>query len=527
MYRFIIMIRIPPPLRAVLGAGLLALPTVADASPGELRLKRIVSGLNQPLYLTAPVGDADRLFILERAGRIRIYRHSTGNLDSSPFIDLSSDFDTAYSIAFDPNYATNGYFYIHGLLGSPRDVVVRRYTVSGDPDVGDPQSADAVMTIMPDGNHNGGWLGFSPLDGLLYITSGDGSSAGTHDPENDAQNPGNQIGKLLRIDVTADQFPQDETRNYTIPEANPYDDDGGIGEVRCIGFRNPWRASFDRATGDLFIGDVGEVSREEINLLQAGDTEKRNYGWRVREGSIATPTGNFGGGIPVDGVDPILDYVWGVNRSVTGGYVYRGDQMPSLRGTYFYGDYVSKMIGSFRLENGAVMDHSNLTSTLVPDTGSIAGLVSFGEDAAGELYIVSMHTGSVFHITRPYYIWLASHFSPAEMNDAIVSNPDADPDNDQLATLLEYVVGHDPRTASNPQAAFEYSAPDGKATVRVTLDPQACDVSLHLESSSDMKTWSTANTTVLAHTETVFEARDELSGADTSQRYIRIVATIE
>ncbi len=203
-------------------------------------------------------------------------------------------FTQCRSIASDPLFDSNGYFYVCGIVGTT-DVVVRRYKVSDDDtDVADPDSRTAILTTMPAVGHLAGWIGFAN-DGMLDVTTGDGSPTPTHDPENDSQNAENLIGKVLRIDVRSDDFPDDDSRNYAIPPDNPYAIGSGSPEIQAIGFRNPWRASFDRLTGGLWVGDVAQNNREDIDFIAAGDLSMKNFGWRLREGSIATPTGIYGG----------------------------------------------------------------------------------------------------------------------------------------------------------------------------------------------------------------------------------------
>ena len=513
--------RVLPLAFSLFCALLLSIPAPA----GELSLVRLNASFSQPLWATSPPGDHDRLFVLQRTGSVRIYKKSTGSLVSQPFIDLGADgFSQCYSLVFHPDYAANGYFYVIGIVVATGDVTVRRYSVSDDnPDTADPGSRFDIITTMPDGSHNGGWLGFSPTDGTLHITTGDGSTSPLHDPENDSQNRDNLIGKLLRIDVSGDDFPEDDTRNYRVPPDNPYASGGGSPEIRSIGLRNPWRASFDRETGDLWIADVGQNAREEINVIADGDLTEKNFGWRLREGTIATPSGGVGGDRPSANIDPIFEYGPIGQQSITGGYVYRGSALPWLVGTYLYGDFMTNEIGSLRYEGGGITDATDLTQDLVPNVGTLSSLVSFGEDAAGELYIVGL-SGSVFMITRPYLVWLRQHIPVSGQDGA-----DEDPDGDGLATVFEYVIGTSPTNPSGEAGAeaFEYFlAEGGLPTVRIHRDASATDVTLKLQTSSDLLNWSEEMTTVLSDTAELFEARDDVPVSQ-RRRFLRVLASLE
>ncbi|KKK75600.1 hypothetical protein LCGC14_2872090, partial [marine sediment metagenome] len=322
---------------------------------GEVGTERIASGLSRPVFVTAPPGDTSRLFIVEQwTGMIKILNLSSGTINATPFLDIDglsgASEQGLLGLAFDPDYATNNRFYVN-LTASSEDTYVRRYEVSANPDIADANSATTVMTFyQPQWNHNGGWLGFGP-DGYLYVSTGDGGggydtgtghTAGTG---NSQDTTNNLLGKLLRIDVGVgvDDFPGDPNRNYGIPASNPFVAVSGDDEIWAYGLRNPWRPSFDRLTGDLYIADVGQETREEINFQSAGSPGGQNYGWRLREGTVQTPGGG-GGAKPTGAVDPIYDYNHGFGptegHSLTGGYVYRGP-IAELKGLYFFADYVS------------------------------------------------------------------------------------------------------------------------------------------------------------------------------------------
>lgn len=366
-------------------------------APSTLTAEVVVTGLStdKPVFVCAPPGDTGRLFIVTQVGRIYIYNLGTQSLNATPFLDISGQTTTngergLLGMAFHPNYASNGKFYInHTDLSG--DTLIRQYTVSGDPDVANAASGVTLKTIaQPFSNHNAGCLQFSPNDGYLYAAMGDGGSA--NDPSENAQNDGSLLGKMLRLDV-------DNPPSY-VPASNP----GPLPEVWAKGLRNPWRFSFDRRTGDIYIGDVGQDTREEVDYQSASSIGGENYGWDCREGLIAAPgdgVDNFGcdpngGGY----TDPILDYNTndGNNCTIIGGYVYRGCAIPWLNGTYFYADWCAGWVKTFRYDGNALSDGQDVTADLNDGiSGSMNSIVSFGEDAAGELYIVS-YGGTIYRI---------------------------------------------------------------------------------------------------------------------------------
>lgn len=351
-----------------------------------LRLEQVASGLSSPLYLTAPPSDP-RLFIVEQPGRIRIVRD--GQLLATPFLDIRSRIRSGgerglLSVAFHPDYASNGFFYVNytDLQGATR---VERYQVGSDPDAANPDSAKLILMVpQPFANHNGGLNKFGP-DGMLWIGMGDGGGAG--DPQRHGQNRQSLHGKMLRIDVNGGD-------PYAIPPDNPFINSTDTRpEIWALGLRNPWRFSFDRATGDLYVGDVGQNALEEIDVEPAGEGG-RNYGWPIMEGTrcFDPPSGCDTSGLTL----PVLDYGRDAGCSVTGGYVYRGSAIPGLVGRYLYGDYCSNRVWTFRWQDGVVSEHVELTDDL-ESTERIEGLTSFGEDAAGEFYLVSQG-GAVYRI---------------------------------------------------------------------------------------------------------------------------------
>jgi glucose/arabinose dehydrogenase len=345
----------------------------ADPPPdGGVKLEEVVSGLESPVFLTAPAGDA-RLFVVEQPGRIRVVEN--GRLLPEPFLDLTDQVKYGgeqglLSVAFHPDYARNGYLYVDYTDGNGT-TRIERYRVSGtDRNRADPASVKRLLTIeQPYANHNGGLVVFGP-DEKLYIGMGDGGSGG--DPQGNGQNPDVLLGKLLRIDV-------DQGEPYGIPAGNPYAKGGGRGEIWSIGMRNPWRFSFDRTAGLLYVADVGQSSWEEVDVVPASQAGL-NYGWNVAEGNHC-----YGGDSCDRGgtVTPALEYDHSDGCSITGGYVYRGKRLPALAGHYFYADYCRGWIRSFRYDDGKAEEPKDW------DLGNVGQVLSFGEDSAGELYVLT------------------------------------------------------------------------------------------------------------------------------------------
>ncbi|HUP51908.1 MAG TPA: PQQ-dependent sugar dehydrogenase, partial [Longimicrobiales bacterium] len=307
--------------------------TAPDGHEPMVAAEVVVQGLEAPVFLTAPEGD-DRLFVVERGGRVVIVDNSVAL--PQPFLDVSSLITAGgeqglLGLAFHPDYASSGHFFVNYTDADDASTEVVRYTVSADPDVADPDSDVTVISVdQPYTNHNGGMIAFGP-DGMLYIGMGDGGSGGGEpDPENQAQRPETLLGSMLRLDV-------DGGTPYAIPADNPF-----VGHVSyreetwAYGLRNPWRWSFDRQTGDLYIGDVGQTEREEISFQPGSSDGGENYGWRIMEG---TACHNPPSGCPMTGLTlPIHDYSLVPECAVTGGYVYRGSALPDLVGRYFFGD---------------------------------------------------------------------------------------------------------------------------------------------------------------------------------------------
>ena len=352
---------------------------VEAAAPPEIALRAVVTGLEKPVYVT-PAGDGSgRLFVVEQEGTIRIVRD--GRLLPRAFLDIRRRVIDGgelglLSVAFHPQYARNGRFYVNYTADSGNlQTVIAEYRVSADdPDVADTAERVLLEIPQPFRNHNGGLNLFGP-DGMLYIGMGDGGSGG--DPLNNGQRLDTLLGKLLRIDV-------DGGSPYRVPPDNPFvDRSAARPEIWASGLRNPWRVSFDRATGRLFLGDVGQNRWEEIDLIAKGG----NHGWRIMEGAhcFNPETGCRTTGL----ILPIAEYGRDLGCSVTGGYVYRGTRIRDLVGRYLFSDYCTGRLWSLRQSGGRwVMEELRATGLTVS---------SFGEDQAGELYVVD-HRGAVYQI---------------------------------------------------------------------------------------------------------------------------------
>lgn len=363
-----------------------ASPTPARFNPTafNLELRLITDALDEPLYATHADDGSGRLFVVEKAGTIRIV--TDGNVSPTPFLDIrqlvgsTGSEQGLLSAAFHPDYATNGRFFVN-YTDTNGDTVIARYSVSDDPDRADPNSARTILILdQPYANHNGGLLLFGP-DGYLWVGTGDGGSAG--DPHDNAQNPQVLLGKMLRLDVDAGD-------PYAIPPDNPFVGDPGVrDEIWTMGLRNPWRYSFDRATGDLYIADVGQNAYEEIDLQRANSRGGENYGWSMMEGFHCYPprTGCNQRGLAL----PIAEYSHELGCSVTGGYVYRGSAYPRLAGAYYFGDYCSGLIWAL-YQNEA----GEWTKTRLLDTD--LSISSFGEDGTGEVYLTDLRGGGLYQL---------------------------------------------------------------------------------------------------------------------------------
>jgi glucose/arabinose dehydrogenase len=355
--------------------------------PAGYEWQVVVDGMARPLDLLSPPGDQQRIFIVEQGGVIRILQD--GALLDTPFLDISAKVKREgneqglLGLAFHPQFAENGYLYVNytGQTGVGDTVIARYSLLDGDPNQADPNSEVVLLTVaQPYANHNGGGMVFGP-DGYLYMSLGDGGSAG--DPQGNAQNLDTYLGKLLRVDVDGDE-------PYAIPASNPFSAGGGLPEIFAYGLRNPWRFSFDRATGDLYIADVGQNAWEEIDFQPAGAPGGWNYGWDYLEGTHAFE------GQPPEGAllaAPVFEYQHGIGCSVTGGYVYRGTALPEFNGIYLFSDYCSGRVwGLLQAADGSWMNKELF------QTGW--NVSSFGLDAQGELYLIDQSGGTVYKLVR-------------------------------------------------------------------------------------------------------------------------------
>jgi len=368
-------------------------PPPPGPSP-SLTIELVTGGLDFPLGLVSPPGDP-RLFVVEKDGRIRIVRN--GTLLPTLFLDHRASVSTAgeqglLGLAFHPDFAANGLFVLNYTDPTGRTVLSTMRVSTTDPDRADPATEVIGLTVdQPFSNHNGGDLAFGP-DGFLYAGLGDGGGAG--DPQNNGQRPATLLGALLRLAV-------DPTTGAMQPApGNPFAGQAGSRpEIWAIGLRNPWRFSFDRATGDLYIADVGQNRREEINVARAADGAGRgggaNYGWNVMEGTLCfNPASNCNtAGLVV----PVLEYDHSRGCSVTGGHVYGGGAIPEEAGVYFYGDFCTGQVRSFRLQGSSAVEVRDRPELDVP-----GNLTSFGLDAAGELHLLSVSggNGQLFRMVR-------------------------------------------------------------------------------------------------------------------------------
>lgn len=418
---------------ALLSAGLANAQTVKAPAPGrQLSLdpprlgtdRLITSAVSLTGAFSAP-SDASRLFLLEQRGRIMVLDLNTQTVNATPFLDIDaicsngggSGESGLLGLAFHPNYVSNGLFYIHYSRATDGAMIIAEYARL-TADTADAGSARILLTL-PDvnSNHNAGWLGFSPLDGYLYICTGDGGNAcdsgGGHTAgTGNAQDlTSNLYGKMLRIDPTGGV-------PYAIPGDNPFVGISGDDEIWAYGLRNPWRASFDSATGDLYIGDVGQDKREEIDYQSAASVGGENYGWRCREGNIcsaggasncvattgcACPSADPGMTAPIHDMSHQSPPAPATGIcAVVGGYVYRGSAFPHIVGHYFFADFCGNAVWGFTVHNGVKLHYKDWKPDLSPslDGFNITAIRSFAEDANGELYIVT--TTAVYKIVpRP------------------------------------------------------------------------------------------------------------------------------
>lgn len=359
-----------------------ATPTTTPSPPPSwpaIALTPVADDLASPIYVTHAGDGSGRLFVVEREGMIRILQD--GQPLDEPFLDIRGRVECCsselglFSMAFSPTYAENREFYVSYTAAAQGRIVSRisRFRTTADDNIADPDSEQIVLSYnQVEANHNGGQIAFGP-DGFLYISTGDGGGSG--DPQENGQDLTTLLGKILRIDVE-----DDSSSTYTIPADNPFVDHPDAREhIWAYGLRNPWRFSFDRQTGDLYIGDVGQGKWEEIDFQPAGSSGGENYGWNIMEGPECFAAATC----QKDGLTlPVAYYGRDLGRSITGGFVYRGQDFPDLEGIYFYADYITGRIWGLRRHGDEWQSHEFLDSPY--------NVASFGEDEAGELYVVDL-----------------------------------------------------------------------------------------------------------------------------------------
>jgi glucose/arabinose dehydrogenase len=358
-----------------------------DSDSYELSQSFAKLTFDMPVELTAADDGTNRLFVVEQKGIIRVFQNNDNVSDAPVFLDIQKRVESGgekglLGLAFHPLYEGNGYFYVNYTKSSPLETIVSRFKVTSNPNVADAASETILLRFaQPYGNHNGGKIAFGN-DGYLYISTGDGGSGG--DPKNNSQNKRSLLGKILRIDVNQ----ASGSTNYSIPPDNPFaaNTEGHRQEIFAFGLRNAWRFNFDRKTGQLWAGDVGQNRIEEVDVIEKGG----NYGWRIMEAEECYSSNNC----DMQGlVKPVWSYKQGgdTGRSVTGGYVCRDPDLPELEGKYIYGDYVSGNIWALTHVNKQAVSNVYLTKIM-------GGLSSFGEDSEHHLFVLSLSAGKIYSI---------------------------------------------------------------------------------------------------------------------------------
>jgi len=382
------------PRRALLATS--ALLSTLAVSQAKIGVELVAKGFERPVWAGVPKGVKGKLWIMEQGGKVYIVDEKTGERETTPFLDVSADVtrkgneEGLLGLAFAADFAKSGRFYVN-YTDNDKQTRIVRFT-SKDGKTTDHATEEVILKYPSEfNNHNGGWLDFGP-DGMLYIGNGDGGAG--DDPNKHGQALDSLLGKILRIDVSP-------KTGYKVPADNPFvSNKDAKPEIWSYGIRNPWRCSFDRETGDFWIGDVGQNKWEEINFMPKGKASGANFGWRLREADKENPKKDVGGPLPEGAIDPVYVYDHGMKEkeglSVTGGYVYRGP-IKKLQGRYIFGDYQNPRIWSFVLKNGKVSDFDDMTKDLQPEGGRINLISSFAEDNDGNLYVVD-HTGPVYRI---------------------------------------------------------------------------------------------------------------------------------
>jgi glucose/arabinose dehydrogenase len=406
---------------SLLGFSTQAPPEASAQTPGwpQIGLFRVTDGLVRPTEITNAGDGSGRLFVAEQPGRIRIIQNS--KLRDEPFLDITSKVGDGgiggeaglLGVAFPPGYSTKHYFYVVYTPKSLDHTVLARYSLTSDPNQADANSEEQILEIQqPLGNHFGGHIAFGPNDGYLYMSSGDGDGEGA--PDDTAQVKDNLLGKLLRIDV---ECCVNKSPTYQSPSSNPFfSTEGYRPEIYALGFRNPWRFSFDRVTGDLFIGDVGQSTWEEVNYLPASSGGGQNYGWRIKEGDKCYEDA------PCDGTgltDPAVIFDHDNACAIAGGYVYHGSAIPSLDGIYVFGDFCTGRIWGLR-KASCQWDTASLL-----DSGAL--ITTFGEDESGELYVSSYQEGAIYQVIAQQSIFSAPSRAPAATSRVFIPSATTPP----------------------------------------------------------------------------------------------------
>lgn len=405
--------------RIAFAAGLILVSVVpAPCHAFRVSAELVTTNLpSEPMFITAPVGNSDYFFTgARRNADVWIHDRNTGDRLGT-FLNLPNatafSQDGLLSLTFHPDYASNGLFYSYVYRDDEQLLRITEHKRSDtDPLLADPSYSRQIYQMPNNNSHNGGWLGFSPIDGYLYFTTGDGGANQGVNNGLPAQDLFDPHGKLHRVDVSGDDFPADPDMNFAVPADNPFAAGGGLPEIYAYGLRHPFRANFDRVTGDLYIGDVGGVQYEEINRVPAG-VGGLNFGWRPLEGPDKTFDNDDP--IPPNAVDPIFYYPHMGGASVIGGAVYRGSEFPDMQGTYFHTDWVRGTISSFDVQNGTPIFHRDRTEDLFP--GGKRGLLSVSEDGLGELYFVDSFASDLYRLVQEPVTPLVGDYNEDEVVD--------------------------------------------------------------------------------------------------------------
>lgn len=366
----------------------------------EIGVELVAKGFHRPIWAGVPVGISDKLWVIEQPGKVWIIDAKSGERAAEPFLDITDrvlskgNEEGLLGLAFARDFTKTGRFYVNYTDKTEEKLTRISRFISKDGKSASPDSEEIILSYPSIyENHNGGWIDFGP-DDMLYIGNGDGG--GGNDPKKTGQDLSSYLAKILRIDVSPET-------GYRVPKDNPFvGNKDAKAEIWCYGVRNPWRCSFDRKTGDFWMGDVGQNHWEEINYMPKGKASGANFGWSLREGYKETPAKGVGGPRPKGAIDPVYVYDHGNGKteglSVTGGYVYRGP-IKELEGRYIFADFQNPRIWSFVLKNGKAADFKDHTDALQPEGGRITLIPSFAEENDGNLLILDM-TGSIYRIVE-------------------------------------------------------------------------------------------------------------------------------